>query len=226
MDGIPGQNGSTGRFGANDLLGDFGANDWLVDEMRDRWNEDPDSVPEEWRSLFDGGPVSDGSSAAPAPSAAAPVSVPDLAAPPPAPVATAPAPTTVPAPAPVASVPPVAPAPSAPVPSTPAAEGSELLRGAAARIVTNMEASLQVPTATSFRVVPAKLLEVNRTVINGYLGRTQGGKVSFTHLIGYAVVKGLQAMPAMNRTYTEVDGKPAVIRHQHVGLGLAVDVEK
>jgi 2-oxoglutarate dehydrogenase E1 component len=225
MDGIPGQNGSTGRFGANDLLGDFGANDWLVDEMRDRWNEDPDSVPEEWRSLFDGGPVSDGSSAAPAPSAAAPVSVPDLAAPPPAPVATAPAPTTVPAPAPVASVPPVAPAPSAPVPSTPA-EGSELLRGAAARIVTNMEASLQVPTATSFRVVPAKLLEVNRTVINGYLGRTQGGKVSFTHLIGYAVVKGLQAMPAMNRTYTEVDGKPAVIRHQHVGLGLAVDVEK
>ena len=68
---------------------------------------------------------------------------------------------------------------------------SEPLRGAAARIVANMEASLDVPTATSFRDVPAKLLEVNRQVINGYLGRTRGGKVSFTHLIGYAVVRAI-----------------------------------
>ena len=54
-----------------------------------------------------------------------------------------------------------------------------------------MEASLGVPTATSFRVVPAKLLEVNRSIINGYLARTRGGKVSFTHLIGYAVVRAI-----------------------------------
>nr|MBA3303476.1 multifunctional oxoglutarate decarboxylase/oxoglutarate dehydrogenase thiamine pyrophosphate-binding subunit/dihydrolipoyllysine-residue succinyltransferase subunit [Acidimicrobiia bacterium] len=100
------------------------------------------------------------------------------------------------------------------------------LRGAAARIVANMEASLGVPTATSFRVVPAKLLEVNRRVINGYLGRTRRGKVSFTHLIGYAVVKALETAPAMNSAYVEVDGKPAVLRHEHVGLGLAVDVGK
>src|SRR3990170_3523999 len=85
--------------------------------------------------------------------------------------------------------------------------GAQLLRGAAARIVANMEASLNVPTATSFRVVPAKLLEVNRSVVNGYLGRTLGGKVSFTHLIGYAVVQALQAVPAMNASYSEVDGK-------------------
>jgi 2-oxoglutarate dehydrogenase E1 component len=90
-----------------------------------------------------------------------------------------------------------------------------------------MEASIAIPTATSFRVVPAKLLEVNRRVINGYLGRTRGGKVSFTHLIGYAVVKGLQALPVMNSSYaTRPDGKPAVVRHTTVGLGLAVDVEK
>jgi 2-oxoglutarate dehydrogenase E1 component len=89
-----------------------------------------------------------------------------------------------------------------------------------------MEASLQVPTATSFRVIPAKLLEVNRSVINGYLGRTHGGKVSFTHLIGYAIVQALKSVPAMNAAYTEIDGKPAVIRQPHVGLGLAVDVEK
>ena len=54
-----------------------------------------------------------------------------------------------------------------------------------------MEASLAVPTATSFREIPAKLLEVNRKVINGYLGPDHGGKVSFTHLIGYAVVRAI-----------------------------------
>ncbi|MBA2496604.1 MAG: multifunctional oxoglutarate decarboxylase/oxoglutarate dehydrogenase thiamine pyrophosphate-binding subunit/dihydrolipoyllysine-residue succinyltransferase subunit, partial [Acidimicrobiia bacterium] len=102
------------------------------------------------------------------------------------------------------------------------------LRGAAARIVANMEASLKVPTATSFREVPAKLLEVNRKVINGYLARTRGGKVSFTHLIGYAIVRAIaDAMPVMNSSYTEADdGKPQVTRHHQVGFGLAVDIEK
>ena len=86
----------------------------------------------------------------------------------------------------------------------------EPLRGAAARIVANMEASLEVPTATSFREVPAKLLEVNRKVINGYLGRTRGGKISFTHLIGYAVVRAIaDSIPVMNSTFVEDDdGKP------------------
>ncbi|MBI2709015.1 MAG: multifunctional oxoglutarate decarboxylase/oxoglutarate dehydrogenase thiamine pyrophosphate-binding subunit/dihydrolipoyllysine-residue succinyltransferase subunit [Actinobacteria bacterium] len=101
------------------------------------------------------------------------------------------------------------------------------LRGASARIVANMEASLAVPTATSFREVPAKLLEVNRKVINGYLGRTRGGKVSFTHLIGFAVVTAINdTTPVMNANYLEVDGKPHVVRHDRVNLGLAVDLEK
>src|SRR5437867_2262864 len=78
-----------------------------------------------------------------------------------------------------------------------AREPAEVLRGAAARIVANMEASLAVPTATSVRTVPARLLEVNRKVINGYLGRTGQGKVSFTHLIGYAVVKAVRDVPVM-----------------------------
>ncbi len=92
-----------------------------------------------------------------------------------------------------------------------------------------MEASLSVPTATSVRSIPAKLLEINRTVVNNQLFRTTGGKVSFTHLIGYAVVKGLMAVPAMNAAFVaDADGKgtPGVVRHRHVGLGLAVDVEK
>src|SRR4029450_3801080 len=85
-----------------------------------------------------------------------------------------------------------------------------------------------VPTAPSFREVPAKLLEVNRRVINGYLGRTRGGKVSFTHLIGYAVVRAIaDSGPAMNRSYVEgADGKPRVINRERVSLGLAVDIEK
>ncbi|MEI7591883.1 MAG: multifunctional oxoglutarate decarboxylase/oxoglutarate dehydrogenase thiamine pyrophosphate-binding subunit/dihydrolipoyllysine-residue succinyltransferase subunit [Actinomycetes bacterium] len=112
-------------------------------------------------------------------------------------------------------------------PDTSEDEG-EALRGASALIATNMIRSLEVPTATSFREVPAKLLEVNRSVINGYLGRTRGGKLSFTHLIGYAVVRAIAAtMPAMNNAYSEgTDGKPRIIRRTSIGLGLAVDVEK
>ena len=102
------------------------------------------------------------------------------------------------------------------------------LRGAAARVVENMIASLAVPTATSVHPVPAKLLEVNRPIINDQLGRTTGGKVSFTHIIGWAVVQALQAVPAMNSSFVaDIDGTgtPGVVRHEHVGLGLAVDHE-
>ena len=101
------------------------------------------------------------------------------------------------------------------------------LRGAAARIAANMEASLGVPTATSARVIPARLLEVNRTILNNHLSRTRGGKVSFTHLIGWAVVRALADVPVLNSAFVRgADGKPAVTRFEHVGLGLAVDVEK
>jgi 2-oxoglutarate dehydrogenase E1 component len=89
-----------------------------------------------------------------------------------------------------------------------------------------MEASRAVPTATSFRVVPARLLEVNRNVLNGHLRRHRGGKVSFTHLIAYAVVQALKAMPVMTSIYQEQDGKPQVLRPEHVNLGLAVDTRR
>ena len=70
-----------------------------------------------------------------------------------------------------------------------------------------MNASLTVPTATSVRAVPAKLLADNRVVINNQLRRTRGGKISFTHLIGYAVVRALAEFPVMNRHFAEVDGQ-------------------
>jgi 2-oxoglutarate dehydrogenase E1 component len=107
-------------------------------------------------------------------------------------------------------------------------EGAEPLRGVAARIVQNMEASLEVPTATSFRDIPARLLEVNRKIINGHLARTRGGKISFTHLIGYAVVRAIaDFVPAMNNGYTtDQEGKPLVVRRPNVGLGIAIDIPK
>jgi 2-oxoglutarate dehydrogenase E1 component len=180
--------------------------------MYDSYRADPTSVSESWREFF---------------TDYRPAVIPTAA----APVATATASPTPPAPS---AAPSAAPTTKAPAPATSNGavtdgEKATPLRGAAGRIVTNMEASLQVPTATSVRVIPAKLLEVNRTIINNQLFRTTGGKVSFTHLIGYAVVKGLMANPAMNASFVaDADGKgtPGVVRHNHVGLGLAVDVEK
>jgi 2-oxoglutarate decarboxylase len=113
---------------------------------------------------------------------------------------------------------------AAPVKADGAGEQRSPLRGAAAAIAKNMQQSLTVPTATSVRAVPAKLLADNRIVINNYLKRTRGGKVSFTHLIGYAVVRALEAFPTMNRHYTEVDGKPFVATPEHVNFGLAIDL--
>ena len=102
----------------------------------------------------------------------------------------------------------------------------EKLKGTSARVVTNMEASLEIPTATSVRAVPAKLMVDNRIVINNHLARGRGGKVSFTHIIGFALVRALREMPDMNVSYTTLDGKPAIARHQQVGLGLAIDLAK
>jgi multifunctional 2-oxoglutarate metabolism enzyme len=146
---------------------------------------------------------------------------------------TAPAAPTAPAPGQARPSQPAAPAeaerPSAERPSAERAEAQRTevrLRGAASRTVANMEASLAVPTATSVRAVPAKLLVDNRIVINNHLGRGRGGKVSFTHLIGYAVVQALAAVPGMNDSYAEVDGKPVLVQPEHVNLGLAIDVQK
>ena len=100
------------------------------------------------------------------------------------------------------------------------------LRGAAARTAANMSASLAVPTATSVRAVPAKLLIDNRIVINNHLARGRGGKISFTHLIGYAVVRALASVPEMNNSFAEIDGKPMLVQPDHVNLGLAIDMRK
>ncbi|HEY0401242.1 MAG TPA: multifunctional oxoglutarate decarboxylase/oxoglutarate dehydrogenase thiamine pyrophosphate-binding subunit/dihydrolipoyllysine-residue succinyltransferase subunit, partial [Blastococcus sp.] len=151
------------------------------------------------------------------------------AAPAPQPAQKAAAPAPAPAAKPAETKPAEAAMPAAPAakPATPIAAGTQSpLRGAAASVVKNMNVSLTVPTATSVRAVPAKLLADNRIVINNHLARSRGGKVSFTHLIGYALVRALDDFPNMNSAFAEVDGKPVLVQPEHVNFGLAIDLPK
>ncbi|TSB34228.1 multifunctional oxoglutarate decarboxylase/oxoglutarate dehydrogenase thiamine pyrophosphate-binding subunit/dihydrolipoyllysine-residue succinyltransferase subunit, partial [Streptomyces benahoarensis] len=148
------------------------------------------------------------------------------------PAASAPAPVKA-APEPVKAAPAAKPAAAAkPVAKkdgadeTPAGPELVTLRGPSAAVAKNMNASLDLPTATSVRAVPVKLLFDNRIVINNHLKRARGGKVSFTHLIGYAMVQALKAMPSMNYSFQEKDGKPTLVKPEHVNLGLAIDLVK
>src|SRR5579884_3936903 len=180
----------------------FGPNAWLAGEMLERYRRYSSSVSESWQEFF-----SD-----------VPAEVPR------------PAPAEPPAAAPASPESRSDPAKPSPTPAPPAAggEAAQPLRGAAARVVANMEASLSVPTATSVRQVPAKLIEVNRRMINNHLARGRGGKVSFTHLIAFAVVRALRDVPVMNATFVPASNgtQAGVVRHEHVGLGLAVDVTR
>ncbi|MTB10338.1 MAG: multifunctional oxoglutarate decarboxylase/oxoglutarate dehydrogenase thiamine pyrophosphate-binding subunit/dihydrolipoyllysine-residue succinyltransferase subunit, partial [Actinobacteria bacterium] len=197
----------------------FGANDWLVDELYQQYLEDKQSVDPAWWDFFaDYSP----SEYSPIASANKTTLQPRVSAPAPA------ANTAVPAPqekaAPPAATPQATAAPSVPV--TPSEDVIEKLKGTSARVVTNMEASLEIPTATSVRAVPAKLMVDNRIVINNHLARGRGGKVSFTHIVGFAIVRALRELPDMNVSYTTLEDKPAITRHQQVGLGLAIDLAK
>ncbi|NUR93306.1 MAG: multifunctional oxoglutarate decarboxylase/oxoglutarate dehydrogenase thiamine pyrophosphate-binding subunit/dihydrolipoyllysine-residue succinyltransferase subunit, partial [Nonomuraea sp.] len=191
-------------------LASFGQNEWLVDELYQKYLQDPESVDKAWWNFFADYNPDYGPGRTPGKETAA--------------NGTAPAP----APKAVAAPPKPVDKPAAEKPKTPVPSGAEevKLRGAAARTAVNMESSLTVPTATSVRAIPAKLLIDNRIVINNHLKRGRGGKVSFTHLIGFAIVKALKAMPEMNFSFTEVEGKPTLVKPEHVGFGLAIDVQK
>ena len=108
--------------------------------------------------------------------------------------------------------------------SAPAGEAKPL-RGPAAMLAQAMNESRSMPTATSFRTVPVDTLDAKRKALNGAL-KERGMKVSFTHLIAWAIVKAAQEWPVMGRTYEERDGKPLVIEPGAVNLGIAVDVER
>lgn len=107
-------------------------------------------------------------------------------------------------------------------------EGEEavLIRGVGERIIENMTASLSVPTATSLRTIPVKVLEENRILINQHLKKINKGKISFTHLIGWAIVKAIGTNAAMNNAFTISGGVPHILKKHDVNLGLAIDLEK
>ena len=231
----------------------FGPNEWLVDEIYQQYLQDPNSVDRAWWDFF--ADYKPGAAAAPAPAGTAAAGAAGTTPPsrrlrrprrrgPGARQAPAPA-----APAPGRQArgrgsgarpgPPLRPQPAAPAAKPAAAEaraptggsaaeGPEFvtLRGPAAAVAKNMNASLEVPTATSVRAVPVKLLFDNRIVINNHLKRARGGKISFTHLIGYAMVQAIKAMPSMNYSFAEKDGKPTLVKPEHVNFGLAIDLVK
>ena len=227
-----------GNTPANHFGGSFGPNEWLVQEMYERYQSDPSSVDKSWWEFFadykgtpslnnsvkSGTPPIPKSQSAkpvqPEPVAKSEVSTPEVIKPVieknETPINTS---TTTIKPA----DPVVKPLPTL---ATPGAATVEPLRGVSARVVQSMEGSLSVPTATSVRVVPAKLMIDNRTVINNHLKRGRGGKVSFTHLIGYAMIKAIRAMPEMNSFFTDLEGKPAIGHPEHINLGIAIDLAK
>jgi len=100
------------------------------------------------------------------------------------------------------------------------------ITGPAKKIVENMEQSLAVPTATSYRTVPVKVLEENRRIVNEHLAARGRGKASFTHFIAWAIVQAAKAMPSMNTGYGEIDGTPSRIENEGINLGIAIDIEK
>ena len=231
------------RSEADSIRAEFGANEWLVDELHQQYLKDKNSVDPAWWEFFQDYKATEALDVV---DAAANGQVPKFAAA--KPVATPPAMTpSAPSAPPIErdesaepTTPPVATAqpataPYAEVLATTLHQGGVVadgadevtrLRGPAARVVTNMESSLAVPTATSVRAIPAKLLVDNRIVINNHLVRTRGGKVSFTHIIGFALIEALAEMPAMNSSFALVDDKPSILSPVHVNLGLAIDLSK
>lgn len=111
-------------------------------------------------------------------------------------------------------------------PAVPTQEDATVLRGVAAKIVENMEASLALPTATSVRTMPVKVMEENRRLMNQYLGVRTGGKISFTHIIAWAMVKALQDVPVMNAAFSRVEGVPHRTQHPQVNIGIAIDLTR
>jgi 2-oxoglutarate dehydrogenase E1 component len=107
-----------------------------------------------------------------------------------------------------------------------AGPGEEImpLRGASARIAENMTASLSMPLATSQRTIPVKVVDENRRLINHHRALVGKGKISFTHLIGWALVKAIKANPAVNHAYAESNGEPLRVVRNQINLGIAIDV--
>jgi multifunctional 2-oxoglutarate metabolism enzyme len=183
------------------------ANAGFAQAIYEEFLRDPTAVDPEWRQLFESGVVGErdggaagqpGSRAAGQPQSTPTESQPSASS---APSSTAPLPR----------------GPAAPLP----------IKGPAAKLVANMTESLTVPTATTFRELPVANLEAQRRQLNAALqaaGRKE--KISFTHLIAYAIVQATRQQPVMSHTLAQIDGVPHRVQPEGIGLGLAVDVQR
>jgi multifunctional 2-oxoglutarate metabolism enzyme len=204
-----------------DFTAEFGVNAAWVGELFERWSGDPAGVPDDWRDYFaalepshgaaatvaaDGPAVRAGSNGSSGRATATPAAA--------FPTATAP---------PIKPL--VDPANSAPSPAPASADEAEPLRGVAGKIVKNMEESLGVPTATSVRTVPVRLLEENRNLLNRHLAVAMRGKASFTHLVAFAIVRALREAPRFNSAFARVDDQPVRLKRSEINLGVAIDLE-
>jgi 2-oxoglutarate dehydrogenase E1 component len=194
-------------------------NSWFEEELQQEFQHNQALTDESWKKFFQ----QQASNGVPAPVAS------------PAPVA--PAPVAPAAPAPVASPAPAAsPAPTQAVATTtptasattaqPTKPGDQLvpLKGAALRIAENMSLSLQIPTATSQRILPVKLIDENRRIINQHRSLAGKSKVSYTHIIAYALVKAVEKVPSINTAFAEKDGQSFRVTRPYLNIGVAVDV--
>ncbi len=102
----------------------------------------------------------------------------------------------------------------------------QIIAGSSAKILDNMNSSLSIPVATSQRTIPVKLLEENRIQINHFLQKKNRGKISYTHLIAWAIIKAVMTNPAMNNSFTVIEGKPYLIKRSSLNLGIAIDIER
>jgi len=217
---------------------EFGANEWLVEELYEQFRQDRNSVDKAWWPVLEAYHSATENGVKPAGESGAKPSGESVAA---KPASNDAHPVT--APTPVIGSQPVArttarPAAAQPIPAQapdtarsesdapPSEDTVTVLKGMPKTLAANMDESLTVPTATSVRTVPAKLMIDNRIVINNHMARTRGGKVSFTHLIGWAIIRALTEFPSQNVFYAEIDGKPSVVAPAHVNLGIAIDLPK
>ncbi|HEX5734930.1 MAG TPA: multifunctional oxoglutarate decarboxylase/oxoglutarate dehydrogenase thiamine pyrophosphate-binding subunit/dihydrolipoyllysine-residue succinyltransferase subunit [Blastocatellia bacterium] len=216
------------------IADEFGVNADYVSVLLGQFEQNPASVDEEWREYFNEllgkDATADGGARQ---STEAPV-----AADKPSPAAQPVAPNERQQQTGAQAQPPAQPQPSAqaqpaaqPQATAPAAaaESEQVeripIRGPALRIAENMEESLSVPTATSYREIPLKLLDENRRLINQHL-KARNRKVSYTHLIARAIIKAVERFPSFNDSYEAQEKGAYRVRHKHVNFGVAVDVTR
>lgn len=181
----------------------FGPNSALVEELYNQYLENPELVPEHWRNYFD-----EVEGKAPEKKPAEPVKDAE-----PEPKAPEKVDTKKPVEKKKKEV------------DVPETAELQKIRGVASKIVENMDESVEVPTATSLRVLPMKMLTEDRAIINSHLLEKGEPKASFTHFIAWAVIQAIKEFPTINSYYTRKNGDHYRVIPGQVNLGIAVDLQ-